>query len=97
MLPGFSNLLTALDEYYEAAAPNDVGLSQYPGGDAVYRRRVREYTTLDLTPEEIHQRGHAAVEEAARRMQMIRNELGFAGSADAFVEMMQSRCLRRFA
>lgn len=90
VLPGFSSLLAALDADYEAAAPAEVGLSQYPGGDAVYRRRIREYTTLALSPEEIHRRGLAAVEEAAAKMQAIRDELGFTGTAGEFMQSMLS-------
>jgi uncharacterized protein (DUF885 family) len=36
---------------------NEPGLCHLPGGDAVYRDAVKGHTTLDLTPEQIHQIG----------------------------------------
>lgn len=86
VVPGFDRLLEAIGSAYEARAPEAVGLSQYPNGDAVYRRRVRIETTLDLAPEQIHERGKAAVADISSRMQAIRDELGFAGTAQEFIE-----------
>jgi len=87
---GFSRLLTALGEDYEAAAPEAVGLGQYPGGLDVYKRRVGQETTLELSPEEIHERGKQAVADISARMAAIREELGFTGSAQEFLQALQS-------
>ena len=81
---GFDRLLAALGDDYEAQAPDAVGIGQYPGGPEVYRRLIRSQTTLDLTAEQIHERGQAAVAEIAERMQAVRDELGFEGSAREF-------------
>lgn len=83
---GLNRLLSAIGDDYEQQAPEPVGLSQYPGGDAVYRRRIRTETTLGLTPEEIHERGKNAVADISDRMKTIRDELGFEGTEREFIE-----------
>jgi len=86
---GFEQLLATLGPEYEAQAPDAVGLSQYPGGLEVYKRRIRAETTLDLTPEEIHDRGLDAVADISARMTAIRNELGFTGTSQEFLMQIQ--------
>ncbi len=86
---GFERLVATLGGEYEAQAPDAVGLSQYPGGLEVYKRRIRTETTLDLTPEEIHDRGLDAVADISARMAAIRNELGFEGSSEEFLVKIQ--------
>jgi len=90
VIGGFERLLAALGPDYEAQAPEAVGLSQYPGGLDVYKRRVNQETTLDLSPEEIHERGKQAVADISARMAAIRAELGFEGSAQDFLAALQS-------
>ena len=46
--PALRELADFLAGEYSAAAPDEVGLSQYPGGDEYYRYRVRASTTMDV-------------------------------------------------
>lgn len=87
---GFKRLLSSLGENYETHAPESVGLSQYPNGQEVYKRLVRKMTTLDLTPEEIHMRGKAAVRDIAMRMKSIRDQVGFSGTAKEFLLQLKA-------
>lgn len=86
---GFDSLLRAIGKEYEKQAPGAVGLGQYPRGVEVYRRRIRSETTLDLSPEQIHQRGNAAVADIEARMAAVRRQLGFEGSAAEFIEQIR--------
>ncbi len=86
---GFNALLGTFDGDYEAKAPETVGLGQYPSGAEVYKRRVRTHTTLDLSPEEIHERGKKAVAEISANMQAIRRALEFTGSARDFHQQLK--------
>ena len=88
--PALERLLADLGPDYHAAAPDRVGLGQYPGGDAVYRWLVRYHTTLDLTPEEVHQRGLAEVERLNGRMAEVRRKLGFTGTKAEFHQKLRS-------
>ena len=88
--PGFDNLLLAIGPDYEENAPEAVGLSQYPGGREVYQRLIRQHTTLELSPDAIHERGLAAVADIAARMESIRNQLEFEGTAQEFVQEIKA-------
>lgn len=83
--PAFDALLGVLesDEYREQA-PDRVGLAQYPAGEAYYRHLVRYHTTLEVTPEELHELGKRRVAELSEKMAAIRDELGFRGTQDEF-------------
>lgn len=82
VLEGLAAYVAAED--YRRAAPDRVGLGQYPGGEAAYRQLVRYHTSLDLTPEEIHRRGLAEVARIDARMAEVRAKLGFKGSKAEF-------------
>lgn len=77
-------LLLSLGERYEAKAPHDVGIGQYPNGLDVYNRLIRKFTSLNLSVAEIHKRGINAVKDISQRMENIRLKLGFKGTAVDF-------------
>src|SRR3546814_5157684 len=54
VMPAFDALLALLkSDDYVAAAPEAVGLAQYPGGAEAYAALVRMHTTLDLTSDRV--------------------------------------------
>jgi len=87
--PAYDKLLATFDDAYVAAAPDKVGLSQYPGGKENYLRRIVYDTGLSLTPQEIHDRGVAAVAELDAQMQAVRDEVKFKGDREAFHQMLR--------
>lgn len=84
--PAFEELHAVLDEDYERAAPADVGLGHVAGGAALYERLVRHYTTLPLTPEQVHRTGLERISTLAEQMRAVRSEAGFTGDDRAYVE-----------
>jgi uncharacterized protein (DUF885 family) len=64
IVPAVERLAAFLDGSYRANAVAQVGVSQYPDGRAYYQHLIRRHTSLDLTPEQIHQIG---LDEIARR------------------------------
>lgn len=88
--PAFDRLLAFLQGDYRGRAPETVGCSQYPNGKEYYRHLLRQYTTLDLTPEQVHAIGLKRVEELSRQMQQIRNGLGFKGTQAEFHQMLRT-------
>ena len=52
-----------------------------PNGADFYRQQIREYTTLDLTPDQIHQIGLDDVARIQAQMDEIIREVGFKASA----------------
>lgn len=91
VVPAFEALVAALgSEEYAAKAPDAVGLSQYPGGEALYRKLVKLHTTMDVTPEELHELGRRRLGEIEAEMAAIRDELGFEGTKQEFHEKLRT-------
>lgn len=88
--PALEGLAAHLEGEYRRAAPERTGLGQYPGGEAAYRYLVRLYTTLDVTPEELHRRGLDEMERLRGRMAEIRRRLGFQGTQREFHAKLKS-------
>jgi uncharacterized protein (DUF885 family) len=84
--PAFERLAALLDDAYLEAAPEQVGLGQYPGGEDVYADLVRYHTTTELTPAEVHEIGERRVGLIEAEMAAVRAELGFEGPAEEFVD-----------
>ena len=82
--PAMERLAAFLDGEYRAAAPAEVGLSRQPGGEDAYRYLVRVHTTMDITPEEIHEIGLRNVAEIEEQMLAVQARVGFEGSIDDF-------------
>ena len=77
VLPAYDEAIAWLGDPARAAAAGDeVGLANLPGGRAVYDELVRLHTTLDLTAEEVHQRGHARLAEIRAEMQDLLDASG---------------------
>jgi uncharacterized protein (DUF885 family) len=87
--PAFDRVLALLSDDYLAQAPDTVGLSQYPGGKAIYADLVRLHTTMDLTPDQVHARGHERIARIEGEMREIREKAGCI-DATAFNDRLQS-------
>src|SRR3546814_18511860 len=61
-----------------------------PGGEAWYRQQIREYTTLDLDPEEIHAIGLREVDRIQTEMDTIIREVGFDGDFADFLHFLRT-------
>ena len=82
--PAYRALRTFLASEYLPAARDSVGLSQLPGGAALYRALLRHHTSVDLDPDAVHALGLAEVARIQREMVTVKDQLGFAGPLPAF-------------
>lgn len=89
-LPALRRLATFLDEEYRPHARDTVGALELPQGNDYYRQRIRAMTTLDLSPDEIHEIGLAEVARIRSDMLAIVEELEFEGGIEAFVEFLRT-------
>lgn len=88
--PALQRLRDFVAGEYLARAPEEGGLARYPGGLKVYDAMVRNQTTTDLTPEQIHRIGLAQVAKAQEGMEAVRREVGFAGDMPAFIHYLNT-------
>jgi uncharacterized protein (DUF885 family) len=69
--PALQRYRTYLVSEYLPAARTTVGLSALPDGDACYRARIRQSTTLELDPKAVHELGLAQMEHIEGEMRTI--------------------------
>jgi uncharacterized protein (DUF885 family) len=87
---GYRRLLDFYRAEYLPHARATIGASELPDGRAYYAHQIRHFTTLDLSPEEIHRIGRAEVERIAGEMQAVIRQVGFQGDFAAFVHFLRT-------
>ncbi|WP_370338144.1 DUF885 family protein [Parvularcula marina] len=89
IVPAFREFEAFYNLEYQPACREDVGTISMPGGKEYYEYRVRLFTTLDLTPEDVHQTGLAEVARIRAEMEEIAKGEGFE-SLSAFQTYLRS-------
>ena len=82
--PAYLELIAVLEEQ-QARSEITGGLWQQPGGDAFYAMLVREYTTTDITPRQIHELGLREVGRVHKEMREVMTRVGFKGTLRDFM------------
>ena len=90
IVPAYCTLLAFYRDTYVPGARRTVGARDLPDGDAYYRAEVREYTTLALSPEEIHQLGLKEVARIDADMKRTMRDAGFKGSLPDFLKFLRT-------
>ena len=81
--PAVAAFADYFEQQYLPATVSETGLYALPDGEAWYAWHVREMTTLDLTPEQIHQIGLDEVERIRGEMLAVMASDGFKGKSIA--------------
>jgi uncharacterized protein (DUF885 family) len=76
--PAYVRFGKFLRAQYIPAGRNDPGLWSLPDGEAYYGFLVKQSTTTDLTPDQIHQIGLDQVKQDEEQLLAIAHKLGFA-------------------
>ena len=87
---GYREFLDFFVNEYVPGARTTTGASDMPGGRAYYEQRVRAFTTLPLTPEEVHQTGLKEVARIRAEMEQVMKRAGFQGEFPAFLEFLRT-------
>jgi uncharacterized protein (DUF885 family) len=90
VVPAYRKLLEFMTKEYVPAAREQVGCSALPRGRELYRHRVRKFTTLDVTPQAIHETGLAEVKRIRAEMDAVIKQSGFKGDFAAFVAFLRT-------
>lgn len=90
IVPSFQKLKTYFTGEYLPAAYPEAGIWQMKGGDKIYEFLARDYTTTNLTPKEIHEKGLSEVARIRAEMEKIKSQVGFAGTLQEFFVFLRS-------
>jgi len=88
--PAYARLADFVETVYVPACPDRVRLCATADGAAHYAFLVRDYTTTDLNPDQIHAIGLAEMARTRAAMESIRREVRFPGDAKAFFARMRT-------
>ncbi|MBM4001481.1 MAG: DUF885 domain-containing protein [Planctomycetes bacterium] len=85
LVPAYARLAAFFRDEYVPAARESIAASSLPRGREFYRHRVRQFTTLDLSPEQVHETGLAEARRIRSEMESIPAKAGFSGDLPAFI------------
>lgn len=88
--PAYQKLRLFLEEEYKPAAPSKVGISNIKGGKSYYEQRVRYYTTLEMSPDEVFEKGKSEVARIRQEMDVIIDKVNFEGSFADFLSFLRT-------
>jgi uncharacterized protein (DUF885 family) len=88
--PAYAALLKFWNGEYVPSARATLAADDLPDGNAYYQSQIREYTTLNLTPEQIHQIGLQEVAKLHAQMVDTMRETGFQGDFPAFLQYLRT-------
>lgn len=88
--PAYAELLDFFRNEYVPQTRTALAAEKMPDGEAYYQQQIEQYTTLDLTAEEIHEIGLAEVARITAEMEKVKAEAGFEGSLQEFVRFLRT-------
>ena len=89
MMPAFRKLRDFIANEYLPATRDTVGMDKLPNGAEWYAFNIRQSTTTDLTPAQIHQIGLDEVARIHGEMRQVMADVGFKGSLQDFFRFMR--------
>jgi uncharacterized protein (DUF885 family) len=90
VVPAYQNYFEFMVAEYLPAGRDSIGASELPNGREYYQNRIKHFTTLDLSPEEIHAKGLAEVKRIRAEMAEVIARSGFDGSFAEFVDYLRT-------
>lgn len=88
--PAYASLLSFVRDDYIPHATETLAAEALPDGPAYYRAQIKEFTTLDMAPEDIHQLGLAEVAKIHAQMLEVVKETGFKGTFPEFLAYLRT-------
>jgi len=75
--PALDRQIALMERLKAASKPGD-GAQRLPNGDAIYAAALRQATTTDFTPDEVHRLGRAQVAEISAQLDTILKAAGYS-------------------
>lgn len=90
VVPAYRSFAQFLKQDYLPNCRGPIGASAMPTGRDFYRDRVKHFTTIDITPDELHQTGLRENARIRAEMEAIRESVQFDGDLPAFLEHLRT-------
>lgn len=90
VIPSYKKLKEYFDKEYLPASFDQVGIWQWPNGAEAYAFLARRYTTTEMTPQQIHEKGLQEVARIRAEMQRVMEQVGFHGTLKEFFKKLRT-------
>ena len=87
--PAYEALISEMTAQEKVAGTDD-GVWRFKDGAGYYTERLANYTTTNMTPEQIHQLGLAQVARIHKEMGVVQKKMGVKGDLQAFFKYMRT-------
>ena len=88
--PAYVDLLKFMREEYVPGCRTTLAALDLPDGSNFYAAKIREFTTLDMGPAQIHSLGESEVNRLHNEMLAVMKESGFKGDFPAFQKFLRT-------
>jgi uncharacterized protein (DUF885 family) len=88
--PAYQAFYEFMQQQYLSGARDTIAATALPQGADYYKNRLQHYTTLQLTPEQVHQIGLDEVKRIRAEMQQVIYATGFSGSFADFIQFLRT-------
>lgn len=90
VIPAYQRFAEFLQTEYLPACRGPVGASAMPMGREFYLDRIQRFTTIQISPEELHQTGLRENARIRTEMELIKQNVEFKGTLDEFLEHLRT-------
>ncbi|MES2746767.1 MAG: DUF885 domain-containing protein [Bacteroidota bacterium] len=91
LIPQFQKMSAFLKSDYLAASRTTSGIGSLPSGENLYKVCVKQWTTTNMSPEEIHELGLKEVARIKTEMEKVKTQVGFSGTLNEFFEHVRNK------
>ena len=88
--PVYVELLKFIRTEYVPGCRTTLAAKDLPDGEHFYEAKIREFTTLNMDPAQIHSLGESEVEKLHNEMLGVMKETGFSGDFPAFLKFLRT-------
>ena len=90
VVPAYQRFAEFLQTEYLPTARGTIGASALPNGREFYIDRVKYFTTIDISPEQLHEIGIQENARIRKEMEAIREKVSFEGDLPAFLKHLRT-------
>jgi len=90
VIPSFTRVREFFTTEYIPRARSQAGIVGLPNASALYRERVRHFTTTDMTPEQVYAVGEQEVARITSAMGEVMREVGHQGTLQEFITALRT-------
>ena len=91
LIPQFKKITAFLKSEYLPASRTTSGIGSLPSGENLYKTYVKQWTTTEMTPDQIHELGLKEVARIKIEMEKVKNQVGFKGTLIEFFEHVRNK------